>query len=124
MAWAARRWAAAGSGIPGAVFVPGREGGDGGGGLGDPGAIKKIVTCLSEGAARGRVQNLPFSWENRELKFCKKIHSNYGSSYCCKKKIKFEILVGESNGLAAAAPDWDNVPICAHEVRTCGQHRA
>ncbi len=43
----------------------GREGGDGGGGLRALGAIKKIVTCLSEGAARGRVQNLPFSWENR-----------------------------------------------------------
>ena len=42
----------------------GRECGDGGGGLGAPGVIKKIVTCLSEGAARGRVQNLPFSWDN------------------------------------------------------------
>jgi hypothetical protein len=42
----------------------GREGGDGGGGLGAPGATKKISTCLSEGAARGRVQNLPFSWDN------------------------------------------------------------
>ena len=43
----------------------GREGGDGGGGLGAPGAIKKISICLSEGAARGRVQDLPFSWEDR-----------------------------------------------------------
>jgi hypothetical protein len=42
----------------------GREGGDGGGSLGAPGAIKKIGTCLSESAARGRVQNLPFSWDN------------------------------------------------------------
>ncbi len=41
----------------------GREGGNGGGGLGAPGAIKKLV-CLSEGAARGRMQNLPFSWDN------------------------------------------------------------
>jgi hypothetical protein len=42
----------------------GREGGDGGGGLGAPGAIKKTSTCLGEGAARGRVQNLPLSWDN------------------------------------------------------------
>ena len=92
----------------------GREGGDGGGGLRAPGAIEKIGTCLSEGAARGRVQNLPFSWEDRKPKFCKKIHSNYGSSYCSKEKVKFEIKVGESNSLAAAAPDRDNVPVCAH----------
>ena len=79
-----------------------------------PGAIKRTSTCLSEGAARGHVQNLPFSWEDRELKFCKKIHSNYGSSYCSKEKIKFEIMVGESNSLAAAAPDRDDVPVSAH----------
>ncbi len=70
----------------------GQECSDGGGGLGAPGVIKKIVTCLSEGAARGRVQNLPLSWENRELKFCKKIHSNYGSNYCCKKKNQIQNL--------------------------------
>ncbi len=92
----------------------GREGGDGGGRLWAPGVIKRIGTCLSEGAARGRVQNLPFSWEDRKLKFCKKIHSNYGSSYCSKEKIEFEIKAGESNSLAAAAPDRDNVPVSAH----------
>ncbi len=43
----------------------GREGGDGGCGLRASEAIRKIVTCLSEGAARGRVQDLPFSGENR-----------------------------------------------------------
>jgi hypothetical protein len=47
-----------------------------------------------------------------KLKFCKKIHSNYGGGYCCKEKIKFEILAGESNGLAAAAPDRDDIPVC------------
>ncbi len=60
------------------------------------------------------MQNLPFSWEDRKLKFCKKIHSDYGGSYCGKEKVKFEILVGESNRLAAAAPDWNNVPVSAH----------
>jgi hypothetical protein len=70
------------------------------------------------------VQNLPFSWDNGKLKFCEKIHANYGGGYCCKEKIKFEILAGESNGLAAAAPDRDNVSICAHEVRTCVRRRA
>ena len=102
----------------------GREGGDGGGGLRAPGVIKRIFTCLSEGAARGRVQNLPFSWEDRKFKFCKKIHSNYGSSYCGEEKIEFEILVVEGNCLAAAAPDRENVPVSAHEARACGRRRA
>ena len=42
----------------------GREGGDGGGGLGAPGANKRTGTCLCEGAARGHVKNLPFCWDN------------------------------------------------------------
>ncbi len=69
----------------------GREGGDGGGGLRAPGVIKRIFTCLSEDAARGRVQDLPLSWEDSKLKLCKKIHSNYWSSYCGKEKIEFEV---------------------------------
>ncbi|MFN9942928.1 MAG: hypothetical protein ACK56I_26020, partial [bacterium] len=31
---------------------------------GSPGVIKRSFTCLSEDAARGRVQDLPFSWED------------------------------------------------------------
>ena len=69
----------------------GREGGDGGGGLRVPGVIKRIFTCLSEDAARGRVQDLPFSWEDSKFKFLKKIHSNNWSSYCGKEKFEFEI---------------------------------
>ena len=41
----------------------GRESGDGGGGLGTPGANKRGGTCLGEGAARGRVQHLLFGWD-------------------------------------------------------------
>ncbi len=102
----------------------GRESGDGGGGLRGPGVIKRIFTCLSEDAARGRVQDLPFSWEDSKFKFCKKIHSNYWSSYCGKEKIEFEILVVESNCLAAAAPNWENVAVGAHQARACGRRRA
>ena len=69
----------------------GREGGDGGSGLRAPGVIKRLFTCLSEDAARSRVQDLPFSWEDSKVKFCKKIHSNYRSSYCGEEKIEFEI---------------------------------
>jgi hypothetical protein len=36
------------------VLYLGRESGDGGGGLGTPGANKRGGTCLGEGAARGR----------------------------------------------------------------------
>ncbi len=42
----------------------GRESRDGGGGLRAPGANKRIGTCLCEGAAQSRVQNLPFCWDN------------------------------------------------------------
>ncbi len=39
------------------------ESGDGGGGLGTPGANKRSGTCLGEGAARGRVQDLLSGWD-------------------------------------------------------------
>jgi hypothetical protein len=42
----------------------GWESAEGGGGLGAPGANKRTGTCLCEGAARGRVQNLLFCWDN------------------------------------------------------------
>jgi hypothetical protein len=42
----------------------GRESGDGGGGLRALGANKRTGTCLGEGAARGRVQDLLFCWDN------------------------------------------------------------
>ncbi len=42
----------------------GWESGDGGGSLGVPGANKRTGTCLGEGAARGRVQDLLFCWDN------------------------------------------------------------
>ncbi len=42
----------------------GRESGDGGGGLGALGVSKRTGTCLGEGAARGRVQDLLFCWDN------------------------------------------------------------
>ncbi len=70
------------------------------------------------------MQNLPFCWDNGKLKFCEKIHANYGGGYCCKEKIKFEIMTGERNDLAAAAPNEDNVSVRAHQVRTCGRRRA
>ncbi len=57
--------------------------------------------CLGEGAARGRVQDLPFSWEDSKLKFLKKIHSNNWSSYSGKVKVEFEIQIVESDCLAA-----------------------
>ena len=102
----------------------GRECGDGGDGLRAPGVIKRICTCLGEGAARGRVQDLPFSWEDSKLKFLKKIHSNNWSSYSGKVKVEFEIQIVESDCLAAAAPDRENVPVGAHEARACGRRRA
>ncbi len=50
------------------------------------------------------MQDLPFSWEDSKFKFCKKIHSNYGSSYCGKEKIEFEVVAGETDGAAAETP--------------------
>ena len=50
-----------------------------------------MFTCLCEDAARGRVQDLPFSWEDSKFKFLKKIHSDDWSSYCGKVKVEFEI---------------------------------
>ncbi len=41
----------------------GWESSDGGNGLGTPGANKRSGTCLGEGAARGRVQDLLFGWD-------------------------------------------------------------
>jgi hypothetical protein len=41
----------------------GRESGDGGGGLGTPGANKRTGTCLGECVARGRLRDLLFSWD-------------------------------------------------------------
>ncbi len=59
------------------------------------------------------MQNLPFCWDNRKLKFCEKIHAKYGGGYCCKEKIKFKIMSGERNDLAAAAPNGNNVSVPA-----------
>ncbi len=42
----------------------GWESGDGGGGLGAPGANKRTGTCLGEDAARGHLQDLLFCWDN------------------------------------------------------------
>ncbi len=69
----------------------------------------------SVGPQQGRELLEQFLYLGREGgEFCKKIHSNYRSSYCSKEKIEFEIMVGESNSLAAAAPDRDDVPVSAH----------
>ncbi len=43
------------------------------GGLGAPGFNKKSSTCLGEGAARGRVQNLLLRGDYRKTKMSKKI---------------------------------------------------
>ncbi len=40
------------------------------------------------------------------------------------EKIKFKIMAGEKNNLAAAAPNGNNVSIRAHQVRSCGRRRA
>ncbi len=56
--------------------------------------------------------------------FVRKSMPIMGVGYFCKEKIKFKIMSGERNNLAAAAPNGNKDSVRAHQVRTCGRRRA
>jgi hypothetical protein len=64
----------------------GPESGDGGGDLGAPGANKRTGTCLGEGAARGRVQDLLFCWIIESSNFARKSTPMMGVATAARKK--------------------------------------
>ncbi len=71
--------------------------GDGGGRVSVPWLYKRRGTCLGEGAARGRVQNLLFIGDNTEAKFYQEIHAEKRRRHGGEKKVKLKVGTGKNN---------------------------
>ncbi len=82
----------------------GWEIGDGSGGLE---ATKKLVLALVKVRPEAVCRTCCFAGIIESSNFARKSMPNDRGGDCCEEKIKFKVVAGETDGLAAAAPGGD-----------------